>query len=389
MPATRVRVRPPHRHKGLFILWALYGISCGALFAVFMEKMQRVWSYLAFKLSGTLGFAAVPVVITLLLFTPPCCAALYMARCCQHRGPVYLSGQIVGTCYGIGIMIAILFVKGGPSTHTPWWGYLFIAGLIVGGGVFMGLIGLLFSAVYYHFVAVLVEQDGTLCVTCGYPAAHSPSDRCSECGTSRDTPMAPFGRIYRFADYLGHHARSLLYVVLVVLVGTVGVVIWHDLPVWRFTARFAGGRSPARAVHIPAGGYHPQTSMAVGIELNRGIAGGPAGAVLVIQQYRDTYFRAPRIQIRLAQWINLGVIGPWKQPLGYHQDGIPRIVCDLDADQTRHVMEHDIPEGLIDALVAAANEAGWTPMPTTGPWLQGKPDVVILPDVYFPGVQSD
>lgn len=186
--------------------------------------------------------------------------------------------------------------------------------------------------------------------------------------------MAPFGRIYRFADFLSRHSRKLLYAFGACLLGAIGIIIWHELPVWRFSAKFAPASS----------GYHGAT----GIEFSRGLESGPAGAVLVIQQYRSLYFEPPRIQLRLAQRINLGP-GSWKRSYVYHQDGIPRIVCDLNPEQTRYVMDHDIPEGLIKALVAAAYEADWMPMPTSQPWPEDKADVVVLPDAYFPDAQSD
>ena len=71
----------------------------------------------------------------------------------------------------------------------------------------------------------------------------------------------------------------------------------------------------------------------------------------------------PRMQLRLG----------WRfQPTPASQevylDGNPPIVCNLSADQAESLMQHGVPETLLDAMLNASKSAGWpASLPPTGP----------------------
>ena len=46
--------------------------------------------------------------------------------------------------------------------------------------------------------------------------------------------------------------------------------------------------------------------------------------------------------------------------------GNPLITCDLSPDQAAYVLEHDVPQSLIDAMLQEAVKSGWVPMPGGG-----------------------
>lgn len=380
MPALKVHVRPPHRHKGLYMLGVVYGFACGGLFVVSAIEAEPVFDWLARNIR-VMGYMQAVMVISICAFMAPLvpCAA-YMSRSCQHNRPVYFAGQLVGSSYAFGCFVTMCLLEGPPPPDQGF--YWTFAGVMVGLGVAIGLLGLLFSALYVNFVSVLLEQDGTLCVKCGYCVAHVPSDRCPECGVSKDTPIRSLGRIYACAELLARHSGKAKYSFGALVVCVASALAWHHMPVWRFSHRFKTDDSVVQSdYHSPAGRQDEYEDDSLNI--SRPIANEAKGRVLIVQFYRRGRFGSPRLQVRIGQVIVMP--GGANSSYRYLLDGVPRVVCELDVRQTELAMDDGIPETLVHALIDAADEAGWVPL---GPGVTGKPDVVVSADGHFPALEN-
>lgn len=346
MPALKVHVRPPHRHKGLLILGAVYGLACGCFFFTFIKEAEPIFNWIASNIRVIGATQAVMVFVLCVLLAPFIVCAAYMARFCQHKKSVYLVLQVAGSSFVVGISATACLLEGLPPHQ--WATYLLFVGWTVGGGVAAGLLGLLFNGLHVNFMSVLQEQDGTLCVKCGYCVAHSPSDRCPECGVSRDTPITPLGRTYACGELLVEHSRKTKYAFCALVVFAVSTFVWHEMPVWKFSSRFETDDSVVRHALYRRGARN-QVTYRHALDISRPIENDAQGRVLVIQQYRRSYFDSPRLQVRIGQVVSMpgGGTGTYR----YLQDGVPRIVCELDERQTQHAMDDGIPSTLARALM--------------------------------------
>jgi hypothetical protein len=64
--------------------------------------------------------------------------------------------------------------------------------------------------------------------------------------------------------------------------------------------------------------------------------------------------------------------------------GDPPIVCDLNASQAAFVQQNGVPQTLIDAMQAAAQNAGWKPINPSGVSVYPGPQVNINPKPHIP-----
>ncbi len=370
MPALKVHVRPPHKHKGLMILCAMYGVCCGVGFAIF------TWILDDLSFGPSAGFI---IFLVCTFMAPLLGVALYLARYCQHKGPVYLAGQVAGTCYFAGMLLTLFVIDGVMPSVTPWWVYLQMIGVAVGNGVIAGLINLLFRTVCFNGVSVLMEQDGTLCVSCGYCVVHSPSDCCPECGTPRDAPLKSSGRIFRFAELLGSHSRNLKYSAAVILVLAVAGFAYQHAPIWRLKQRFKSEChvQPVTSYTLASGQYGGAAS---GASACKPLDDDPANRVIIVCYYRRTFFGSYRMLLSLAYHVSMpdGRGGTWT----YNQMGNPRVACDLNEEQAAFVVSSGIPESLSDAMIQAADDAAWEPL-QQGVQTQLKDGVVVSADGHF------
>ena len=387
MPALRVHVRPPHKHTGLMILCAFYGITFGCIPVL----LGRVGPWLAIWLifaQGMWGFGAIMSIIMFCgILVPPVIVACSLARSCQHKLPTFLCGQVLGSCIGVPGSISQFFLFPGSMLLSPWWQHLVqVLGCLVAGAV-VGLAFLLVRFLYVNFVSVLVEQDGTLCVKCGYCIAQSPSERCSECGAPVDTALRQLGRVQRFAEFLGSRTRQMAYLATLLVAAGAAFLVWHQLPVWRFSSTIAREEQFIISQYVPAGGQSTGF-FEFGPEIGREIEVGSVVGLLVVHLHRPAFYKQPLVQLRVATKVPWpGAVGIAGQPAYYFLNGVPRVVCELNQVQTRYVLKHDIPQRLIDALVEAAEEAGWVPSSFAAP-VRPKPDVVVSADGHFPALEK-
>ena len=323
MPALKVHVRPPHRHRGLMILCAFYGItfSCiavllgrfGLLLAVWLASVQSRW-----------GPGVIMAIIMIGgVFVPPLIVACSLARSCQHKWPTYLCGQIVGSCMAAAGQISQYFLFPGSYRFSEWWEHLVTVLGCLAFGAAAGLGYLLVRFLYVNFVSVLVEQDGTLCVKCGYCIARSSSERCSECGAPVDTPLRELGRIQRFAEFLGSHATRIGCLAILLVATGAAFLVWHQLPVWRFSSTIAGEEEFSYSAYVPAGG---RSTGGFGLwpQIGREVEFGSSVGLLVVLLHRPAFYNEPLVQLRIATQLPVpGAIGTGGQPAYYMLDGVP------------------------------------------------------------------
>lgn len=370
MPATRVRVRPPHNHKGLMILWALFGVACGVVMALVGGWLGDL---LLKGLTQFLGPGWLSVGITVfsaINIAPPLLVGLYMARCCQHKRFAYWAGQICATGYVLTFFVACELLDMGPRIHN-WNEFFYALSLSVGAGVLAGLAGLLTSWIYREFVAQLIEQDGTLCTSCAYCIDHAPTERCPECGTPKNTPTKGFGRIYHFAEFLGHSWRRLKYPFILAFLVSLTAYTWHMYPSWRFYAKFGG-------YHATSPVYGPVTEEATVrvLQATRILSQDAKRRTMIVQLRRRGFLDHGHIHLCvdfLKPRNPSGNASPWIRQV------ISRITCDLDQRQTNYVLDHEIPQSLIDEMLRALDEFS----PPVEPMIS-TPILVISPDGHFP-----
>jgi len=382
MPAIRVRVRPAHKHKGLLILWSLLGIFSGIFFTtILMPLVEEIAS----GLGTSFLYYCVQVGFMIVAFMPPLFVGLYMGRCCQHKKYAFLSGQLVSSLYVLAIFLSLLFAKRGNIIMVADSSLLLFLAFVLLAGLISGLANLLINWVYINYVSHLVVQDGSLCVNCGYVVIHSPSEVCSECGTPKEAPITSFGGTYHFAEFLGRRYRILLLFVLILILFATSVFLMENIPIWKFCAKFAGDGELHMAYYQPAGGSTSSLDSNF-VEVHRILNDDAQGRVLIILCYHEKFLGEPLIQLRIGELKTFpGMSGQHT----FHYDGTPRVVCELDEQQTKYIMGNDIPESLIEEMIKAADDAGWKPYPTAPPWPQWQPDVVVLANKHFPPIEVD
>ncbi len=331
------------------MLWALVGLLglvMPTLIEWLVQALFRLWPAWAGHLSGTLGLV--------LVLTPMVLPGLYMARCCQHRGVVFAGGALVGGVYA-GSSFAVQVARygwAGPGSAFAVLSVLFVAALV-------GTAHVVMLAFYRRYVGRLIIYDGTQCVGCGYCVSHTTSAECPECGLARDTPMKPFGRIYRFAQGLRRHRVLCALILATGATAAVGTLAWRTWPVWQLRAtlpiEFEGIMGRGRRVFVVD---IPQEIRSVAIDFDYSDPMGDLGMV-----------------IRLSTLINAAT-GGWDD------EGTVRVHARLSPAQARAVLDGGVPDSLVRAMLDAADAEGWQPPPPGGMFPPG-PVIDIDPDAHF------
>ncbi len=374
MSTHRVRVRLPHNHKGLLILSGSLGIFYGIIVhycsGSWVASLETGLEIMSLLLLGWWGW--------------------YMSRNCQHPGPVFLSGLLIGSCGIAAIVIPyIVFHPSGDSGFLcpPWYEDLLCLAAIPLGGAAIGLVYLLFRFIHVHFISQLIITDGTLCGYCGYIVAYSPSDRCPECGSLKETPIVPHGRVYVLGEFLAHRRwRRIAVILLGLIVLGVGYYGWYQYPFYRFAAKYEklggyqidwisdrlGDRSIATYERLLLSAFYTTTCLRINLR-------------------RSGFFGSAEIEIRLVYKTNssslikvlLNPAGALLKPQEYWE-GDPHIVCRLNARQSRYVLENDIPGSLREVFYDTANQVGWREGDSAGILLPAREKAPTMKDVIIP-----
>ena len=216
----------------------------------------------------------------------------------------------------------------------------------IGGGVLL-VIDAFFRTTWIEFVA----QDGTRCPRCAYPMHTSgPSKRCPECGTFVSEVLRRQEQRARVIGSLNRRGPCVLAVMVVVVLGpALTLSIWSSSQYKRF-AQYVS----------ESGGQDVYTSrVGTGQDVWRGpgtalpVPGDPSKLLLVTFAPHGLGTH-PRMQLRLGWRFQPTPASP-----ATHIDGLPPILCNLSADQAESLMQHGVPESLLDAMLDASQSARW------------------------------
>ncbi len=236
------------------------------------------------------------------------------------------------------------------------------------------------------------------CPNCSYDLHLSISDTCPECGVIIGSQPNGSRHVESSIEYRSRRPRIVwLAGAATILIGGLGVAVFRALcdldcvtatyskaptasmpwpSVNTFVARWNIGWARGRTA-ISWGGASRQfcEADAVFFPANDGLdrmievlvpkPGAPAGA--------------PAMQIKLSYLPQDSRSGVSSFPY----PGDPYVICNLDGAQANFIWQNDVPNALIDAMIKAADDAGWEPMdPNVGrPF---KPTIVVDSAPFFP-----
>ncbi len=226
-----------------------------------------------------------------------------------------------------------------------------------------GAFALIVCAIVRTMFVVVLEQDGSLCPSCGYTLMPRDVPRCSECGTDPRQHQAGRGGVAQLIDVVYRRSR---YITIIALIVAATMLLYQRLavlgPMQDFRDHFMRGEPTYHFVHMLSDNYHQDhvTWSAQGhLQI---LADDPTRALLIIYA-PGAWPPQPTMQIRVNWTLNA--------PAGFPTtsfDGLPEIMANLDRKQAKFVIKHGVPQTLINALLEATSEAGWPAQrPAPGP----------------------
>ena len=280
----------------------------------------------------------------------------------------------------------LITTAGGSSVIGPLLILICILSLFV--ALAGGVLGLIVSALVKSIFVTVLEQDGTFCPNCGYKLVPRDVPRCPECGKNpHGTPTWWSG--FPSATFVYQRSRLITFVALMAAVGMLArhVVVVVG-PMQHFHDRFKGPENSFALVSMLSEDYHQDDVIWREQGHIQILSDDPTRALVIIYAPGATWSQ-PTMQIRLA-WTT---VTPPGFPTSFF-DGLPAIMANLDQRQAEAVIEHGVPQTLIDALLDATSTAGWPAVrPAPGPggaitltknWNGPAKCVVVSAESHFP-----
>ncbi len=332
------------------MLGAGVGIVFSMIFAhLFMQGgLMNVGSLFRLSLIGILG--------------PLSLLAVMLSCLSQRRILVLASGYAF--CFGAVFVgsIRVLAMTGGTTTvGLSTLALLCIMSLII---AFLGsALALIVCAIVRTVFVVVLEQDGSLCPSCGYTLMPRDVPRCSECGTDPRRPQAGRGGVAQLIDVVYRRSR---YITIIALIVAATMLLYQRLavlgPMQDFRDHFMRGEPTYHFVHMISDNYHQDNVTWSAQGHLQILSDDPTRALLIIYA-PGAWPPQPTMQIRLNWTFNV--------PAGFPTtsvDGLPAVMANLDRKQAKFVIKHGVPPTLINALLEATSEAGWPAQrPAPGP----------------------
>lgn len=353
----RDRVVPRFECRGLWAAAILIGVAYGAMMVLFVDSLFE-WAVSRWPVAGIVvgvHLVVLPwVLIGVLLGRSPC-----RVRTCIGLAVVMNIGVFVANLLGHLTRVPGFGAQAGIP--VPDWrvGLAFAAttGIVIAATLLGRWFGrLLFGA------PIEQTEPPRLCWACGYE--RGSADPCPECGVAL-AGSRPRGRVELG---LWRLARRVAVPALVL-----AVVAWFGYASWRIRADYLPTRAYLR-VFDAAKGWEP--AYAYIDHLYGAVASGSGGrffnSIGRTQDLGDGSGRmiqvsywamAPRglpvMQVRICAEATL----PAGWPAGTERFvdwGTPAtIVADLNREQAERVIREGLPRGLVEAIVAKADELGW------------------------------
>ncbi|NNE45976.1 MAG: hypothetical protein HKN37_04870 [Rhodothermales bacterium] len=311
--SKRVKVRPPHRHSALVLISGVLAFCCGAGMGCVGAAMLEL--AMAIPL---LALAWIAVLLLIMLTY-----LIWLSIRCQHPVYVVVSSVAFMVMMAIGVFTSM-------ATVSPEFaivlrqGFGDLGGFVLAAGILGGISGFMLVLFVRVTCVRVIDQDGSLCAVCGYPAGRGGQDRCSECGSRVQQRRQAAGLDHILSGPAGR-VRLCAVVVLIVAVGFAYVFLWRVRPYWEFAACVA----PAIVLEAQGGALRATRPLASD----------------------DRYV--------LEFWLRrTGLLGPVTLELrvatAAAADSAPLVVTELDQSQTACVLDHGLPRTLVLAMSARA-----------------------------------
>jgi hypothetical protein len=298
------------------------------------------------------GFVGVTHIMVAL--APGLLYGLFLARCCQHLGPMYWCGQILGTVQPLSTILIILLLEPEMLSSVVLGGAGATA-VVTGatlGGIYCGL-----GAWYRTVRSRQLDQDGSHCPQCGYVLVHQNDRPCSECGCPAGSPTSPpGGRVYRLAGTLERHFVVVMTLLVSIAGGSAALHAWQMWPIWSFHTTF-GDCVPI--YHVVDDRVTPLASLAT-VPIP-----GTSGRFLNVVVYRQTSFGEVGMDIVLSTSAK-----PDERPIE-----LP-IQARLSVSGAWRILRHGLPDSAYREFERVAREYNAPPDTPTG----ADVPVVIVPE---------
>lgn len=357
MPIARERIVPPLLPRA-WLQFAALGASIGILMGLAVPSLNK-WATERALLSGpnvSILFTILYIVfLGLVLFPLP---VLYRVT---QRWTICLAFS-AATIIAMMLIAEVLSAlsRGDGGADIPAW---LDSDELIGLAIFVPgyiLIAVILRLIYRFLLVRTIEHTDGLCAWCGYTLGSASITRCPECGRNAAPPRF---RSHLFITGIQKLARCWPLVALLALIAlafnVTSPILNKTIPSARFYNAFPGGLRMARynpnsyiwpdlpSVWIP----HPTMR-------DRGI--------------RITYEPATR-----GRPVHMSIDITGTPDTGYSY-GAGHVITDLSDSQSAHVIAHGLPDALIQALYAKADEIAWTPTSVArGAW-------EVDPSPYFP-----
>jgi hypothetical protein len=337
MPASRIRVRPAHSHGGVIA----FAATLGAMMAVPVAAYTWFWySVPDFIRFFRYNFWIINSIQAVIAFIPFLLFIIWLPRHCQHARWVAAAGATYALSLAAFSMLGVdLFLP-----WAAWDGLLEHLALLPIGALAGAGIALLMLVVYRWLIVRVIEQDGTLCHHCAYPAGRSNSAACPECGT----PIGemPRSRSDRLMAGFARRRRVSFAAMFIVLAAGYALVARAEHE-HRTLGRSFGGEW--RTYHHAV--YNPLQSR-LETAAFRPIGFDDPRAVAVITMARHPAWRRRELQLRTGYLTDVsgdGMISP----------GEPWIHMNVPPHRVPHVMKFGPSEAVIERLREAAIASEW------------------------------
>ncbi len=297
-----------------------------------------------------------------LLLSLPLINCVWLGRLFYRSRQLFRIGQVFGLSYMASVLLlglawqpAGVFLVG----WNEWLNGILLIGLV---STICGGASLLFGRPNLAGRSVPFAEDPSVCSRCAYPLTEARSTVCPECGGKSNSMSKLFETRRRCVLWMARWGIVPLFAALCVGLGALALGVWREWPYQQFMKTFGG--SGSLFIETRAGARRAVCAF-------RSLHNDPSRAI-VLCFTRQGGWGSGVIQLRLGS-LRPGDWGP--------MDGSIRIVCNLTACESRHVLEHDVPPSLIDALLDAAEGAKWSP---EGSSFFAAQEIRILGQGHFP-----
>lgn len=321
-------------------------LGAGTVFAISLILLNPLVQSRFDYPSGILRFLLIGILLPVALY------ALIFSYVSQRKLLTFASSYAF--CFTAVFVGSIRFIAtevGSSTINRASLPLLCILSLFV--AVVGGALGLIVRAIVKSIFVTVLEQDGTLCPSCGRKFFDRDVLRCPGCGESPHQTPTWWSR-FPSASFVYRRSRLIT---VIILIAAASMVIRHSLavvgPMQRFHDQYMGPEFTIHFVNMLSEDYYED-----GVSWKEQghlqiLADDPTKALLIIYA-PGARWSQPTMQIRLTWTL---VISPGS-PATF-LDGLPAIITNLDRRQAQLVIEHGVPQTLIEALLDATSMAGW------------------------------